>query len=66
MNKFYNAVVAEQIEEYEVLMQLVNRVDADPAVIDTLPLTELEKLNKYYDELIKQKEKLLKSLIENQ
>ena len=56
----------EQIEEYEALMQLVNRVDADPVVIDTLPLSELEKLNKYYDELIEQKEKLLKSLMENQ
>lgn len=66
MNRFYNADVVEQIEEYEALMQLVNRVDVDPAVIDTLPLPELEKLNKYYDELIEQKEKLLKSLMENQ
>ena len=52
MSSFFKEDYATALKEQEELDQLMLRIKADPAVLDTLSLEELLKVNSYFDQLI--------------
>lgn len=62
MNIFFDKAVAEDVAKRDELMDLINRIDEDPGVIDTLPFETLVQVNAYYDEKRRQLEKQIKML----
>ena len=66
MTKFYNAELANEIKCLTEFEELVARVDANPAILDTLTLDELEKLNRYYEKRIRQMDAQIHALKNDQ
>lgn len=49
MNKFYDKTLSEGVAECGKFMDLIQRVNKDASVLDTLSLEELERINAYYE-----------------
>ena len=62
MNKFYIAEYAKALDEQTAFEQLIMQVDANPKILDSLTLEQLIRINKYYEECIRQKEDQLSRL----
>ena len=59
MNKFYNAELVAELEEVAKLdriAELAAKTLDHPDILDELELVDLVMLNKYYDEIIREKE----------
>ena len=57
--------MAEGIAKHESFMTLINRINEDPSVLDTLPYGMLVKVNAYYDEECRKLEEHIRELEEN-
>lgn len=64
MNKFFDKTMAEGIARHESFMTLVNRINEDPSVLDTLPYEMLVQVNAYYDEECRKLENHIRELEE--
>ena len=64
MNKFFDKTMAEGIAKHESFMTLINRINEDPSVLDTLPYEMLVQVNAYYDEECRKREKHIRDLEE--
>ncbi|MBR3143453.1 MAG: hypothetical protein IKF09_09950 [Clostridiales bacterium] len=62
MNKFYISEYAKALDEQTAFEQLILQVNANPKILDTLSLEQLIKINRYYEECIRQKEDQLRRL----
>ena len=65
MNKFYNAELVAELEEVAKLdriAELAAKTLDNPDILDELELVDLVMLNKYYDEIIREKEEELARL----
>lgn len=62
MNIFFDKAVAEDVAKHDELMELIDRINKDPSVIDTLPFKTLVQVNAYYDEKRRELEKQIKRL----
>ena len=59
MNKFYKAELVAELEEVAKLdriAELAAKTLDNPDILDELELVDLVMLNKYYDEIIREKE----------
>lgn len=65
MNKFFDKTMAEGIAKHESFMTLINRINEDPSVLDTLPYEMLVQVNAYYEEECRKREKHIRDLEEN-
>lgn len=65
MNKFFDKTMAEGIAKHESFMTLINRINEDPSVLDTLPYEMLVQVNVYYDEECRKLEEHIRELEEN-
>lgn len=52
MNVFFDKAISEGAEKHERFISLIARVDANPDLLDTLPLETLIQVNAYYEEKI--------------
>ena len=64
MNKFFDKTMAEGIARHESFMTLVNQINEDPSVLDTLPYEMLVQVNAYYDEECRKLENHIRKLEE--
>lgn len=62
MNLFFDKSISEGVEKHERFMALIEQVDANPDLLDTLPLATLELVNAYYEEKIASLEAKLANL----
>lgn len=62
MNKFFDKTMAEGIARHESFMTLVNQINEDPSVLDTLPYEILVQVNAYYDEECRKLENHIREL----
>lgn len=62
MNKFFDKTMAEGIARHESFMTLVNQINEDPSVLDTLPYEILVQVNAYYDEECRKLENYIREL----
>ena len=58
-NQFFDAELADRITARDRIEMLAREIDGHPELMLGLELEELEELNLYYDELIRQTEKEL-------
>lgn len=61
-NQFFDAELAGWIAVRDRIEMLARKIDGHPELMLSLELEELEELNLYYDELIRQKEEELEYL----
>lgn len=62
MNIFFDKSISEGVEKHERFMTLIERVDANPDLLYTLPLETLVQVNAYYEEKIASLETKLANL----
>ena len=49
MNKFFDKALADDVAMHEDFMQLINQINEDPNILDSLSLEQLVQVNAYYD-----------------
>lgn len=58
-NQFFDAEFADQIATRDRIEMLARKSEDDPDILLSLELEDLEKINQYYDEIIRKKEEEL-------
>lgn len=65
MNRFFDKTVADDIAKYEEFMNLINQINEDPSILNTLSLEMLVQVNAYFEEKCRKVEEEIRMLEQN-